>query len=536
VNYDASPTVGKFLGCDDPYRLIVGPVGSGKSSGCCIESVKRSLETPPGEDGVHRARGVIVRNTYRELEDTTIKTFKEWVPEGEFGAWRGGDMAFDLLFETDEGARCETEILFRALDRPDHVKKLLSMELTWAYFNEWKEIPASIFQVMKQRVGRYPRREEVPRYWSGIFGDTNPMDTDHYLYRLFEEERAPGHRVFRQPGGLSANAENIRNLAHCWAPEVPIMLTGERRREYIRKAKDEAFARIESGDHESPCVCYYVEKFHGTSADYKSVMRDGNYGFVKEGKPIYDEFNDAIHVATEPIPLLSTVHELIIGNDFGLTPAAIWMQQDPADGQWQVIREYVSERMAAVEFGREQVQICKKEYKTITTFRGWGDPAGMAGSQTDDTTPIDVVSSQGMPMAPAPTNDFMLRREAVAGLLTKLTRLGRPALIISPTCKILRKGMGGGYCYRRLKVSGDERFEDHPLKNRFSHVCEALQYAAVGEGEDHNALDGGHERRVSVNVRVHRSIGGGKAGGVVQGGGWEDGDRPLVVRPSIKRR
>jgi hypothetical protein len=254
---------------------------------------------------------------------------------------------------------------------------------------------------------------------------------------------------------------------------------------------------------------------------------------VKEGKPIYPEFQDSIHVAREDIPLLPSVHQLIIGNDFGLTPAAVWMQQDPSDGQWQVIEELVSEHMAAVEFGREQLLICKKKYKTVKSFRGWGDPAGMAGAQTDDSTPIDVVSAQGIPMSPAPTNDFMLRREAVAGLLTRLTRLGRPAIVISPRCKTLRKGMGGGYCYRRIQVSGDERFEDRPLKNRFSHVCEALQYAAVGEGEDHRALDGGQNRHVSANVRVHRSISGAERN-VIRSDD-EDG-RVLVVRPSIKRR
>jgi hypothetical protein len=169
----------------------------------------------------------VVRNTYRELEDTTINTFKEWVREGKFGVWHQSDHIFELNFETEEGTKVEGDVLFRALDRPDHVKKLLSLELTGCYFNEWKEIPFPITSIMRTRVGRYPRIEDVPRYWSGVFGDTNPFDTDHYLYRLFEEERPPGHTRFKQPGGRSRDAENVENLKRCWAQEVPKMLSGK---------------------------------------------------------------------------------------------------------------------------------------------------------------------------------------------------------------------------------------------------------------------------------------------------------------------
>jgi hypothetical protein len=88
-----------------------------------------------------------------------------------------------------------------------------------------------------------------------------------------------------------------------------------------------------------------------------------------------------------------------------------------------VIREFVSERMGAVNFGERAARICKTEFRRVKEFEGWGDPAGMAHSPIDEQdTPIDVVASKGVPMVAAPTNNFILRREAVAGLLTRLTR------------------------------------------------------------------------------------------------------------------
>jgi len=60
---------------------------------------------------------------------------------------------------------------------------------------------------------------------------------------------------------------------------------------------------------------------------------------------------------------------------------------------------------------------------------------------------------------------------------------GEPGFLIHPDCKITRKGMQGGYMFKRVKVAGDERFRDQPDKNRFSHPCEAGQYVMLGAGE-----------------------------------------------------
>jgi hypothetical protein len=472
-------TVANFMKSNFRDRLINGPVGSGKSSGCCVEIRRRAEETPAGTDGVRRSRWGVVRNTYRELEDTTIKTFKEWVPEPYFGRWHASDHIFELNFETDKG-KVQGEVLFRALDRPDDVKKLLSLELTGCYFNELREIPRAIYTTMRTRVGRYPRREEVPVYWSGCFGDTNPPDEDHWIYKIFEEERPEGYKIWRQPGGRTPLAENLWNLPRCWREPTENLMTPERRAA-SRAAADE---RINKGEHQSPCVCYYPVLCQGATPDFISVMVDGNYGFLKPGKPIYPEFQDAVHVSKEPISVHPKVRKLLFGQDYGLTPAGVWVQQDPVDGQYQVVDEFVSERLGARNFGIEAAKICKTEFRG-KAIEGWGDPAGEAGSSVDEhETPINVVTACGIQTSAAPTNDPVRRREAVAKLLTTLTMLGRPALVISPKCKWLRKAMNGAYCYERLKVSSGDRYRDYPLKNEYSHVAEALQYAMVGAGED----------------------------------------------------
>jgi hypothetical protein len=72
--------------------------------------------------------------------------------------------------------------------------------------------------------------------------------------------------------------------------------------------------------------------------------------------------------------------------------------------------------------------------------------------------------------------------EAVRVPLTRLID-GRPGLVISPTCRVLRKGFNSGYRYRRVQLAGSERYEDKPEKNEWSHVHDSAQYALLGGGE-----------------------------------------------------
>ena len=76
----------------------------------------------------------------------------------------------------------------------------------------------------------------------------------------------------------------------------------------------------------------------------------------------------------------------------------------------------------------------------------------------------------------------MKRRESVAMCLSRLID-GEPGLLLHPSCTNLRKAMSGGYAYKRLQVSGEERYRDVPDKGMYSHVAEAGQYMLMGAGE-----------------------------------------------------
>lgn len=393
--------------------------------------------------------------TYAELKSTTIQTWEHW-----FGPERGpghGPIVYDapirqtIRRRLDDGTTMELQMWFIALDRPAHVRKLKSLEVTWVWLNEASEIGEEILEMATTRAGRYPHADQAPpdhigdwpvRY--GIVADTNSMDDDHWWYWLAEEERPDGYAFFDQPSGLAEGAENI--------------------------------AHLPGGRH------YYTQIMAGKSDDWIRVYVENRYGHIQDGKPIYPEFNDQLHVRPKPIPAAKGL-DLLLGFDFGLTPACVIGQWTPR-GQLRVISELVVDIEQGTMGIRRFAETVVLPYLAMH-YRGmnvmaWGDPGGNSRVETDEETCIDVLNDVGIPAEPAHTNVFEPRRDAVSRLLRRLGEAGEPALVLSPECLWLRKAMAGRYQYRRLQVAGEKRYVSEPDKNKWSHVAEALQYLALG--------------------------------------------------------
>lgn len=459
VEYTPSPTLEQFHASNAFVRGIKGPIGSGKSVGCCWEIWSRACEQKQGPDGIRRSRWVASRNTYGELTTTTLQTWLDWFPEDRFGkVVYGAPIEQILRWPLDDGTQVELTMWFLALDRPDHVKKLLSLEITGGWMNEAREQPKAILDAMTGRVGRYPSKRDGGASWFGVIMDTNPPDSDHWWYTLAEEQQPEDFEFFAQPSGLSEEAENVENL-----PEG-----------------------------------YYRRLCAGKTDEWIKVYVRGDYGFVLDGKPVYPEFRDQLHVrefsVTKGLPLFG-------GMDFGLTPAGLFAQRMP-NGQVRIHSELVSEDMGVKRFAGLWLQEANLRYPNMLFDRITGDPAGNARNDDENTT-FDILKAEGVPASPAQTNDYTMRREAFASLMTKLVD-GEPALIIHPQCKRLRKALAGGYHFKRVKVSGSERYHDVPDKNMHSHVAEAGQYLVLGMGgardlkrtEERSA---GRMRRVAVS-------------------------------------
>ena len=431
-DYSDAPTILKFANCDKRVRGLMGPFGSGKSTACLIEIIRRAhMQRPSTSDGIRKFRVVVVRNTFPQLRDTTLKTVLDWLPPRYFGELRVAD--HEYIVTGFPGVRIE--MLFRALDKPDHVANLLSLELTMAWINEAREIPQAIFNAVDGRINRYPSKREGGITWTGIIMDTNPPDEDSWWYKYFEEISPDNAAIFKQPSGLSPHAENTKNL-----PDN-----------------------------------YYRELMVGKPKDFVQVYIEGKYGYVKEGRPVYTNWNETLHVATDeirPVP----GRPLILGFDFGLSPAAVICQQT-VRGHFHVLDELVSEGMGIRSFAKNVVKpLLATKYRGFPII-GSGDPAGVAKSQADERTCYEELKAQGLKITPAETNKNVARIGAVEALLGQIID-GKPVFQLSPQCRWLRKGFNGGYKFVRLQTNS-ERYADKPVKNDLSHIQDALQYAAM---------------------------------------------------------
>lgn len=450
-----APTIARFHADPSFVRGIRGPVGSGKSTACCMEILTRSQEQTPAPDGIRYTRWAVIRNSYPELKTTTLKTWGDWCPSVYGSLTMSSPIRHHVKTTT-----FDMEVLFLALDRPEDQRKLLSLELTGAWINEAREIPKAILDALTGRVGRYPSVSNGGCSWSGIILDTNPPDDQHWWYKFAEQETPEGYKFFAQPAGDSKEAENIPNLP-----------------------KD-----------------YYKRIAAGKDPDWIKVYVKGEYGYVTEGKPVYPMYKDRTHCSEVEIEPVKGI-PLLLGVDFGLTPAAV-IGQKLVDGRWLILDEFATDEPGVVRFAENLQKYLASVYGVGNDPKlgtigfdiggGWGDPAGTTRDQKTDTAfdimneyfPLDKWQTK---WGPAPDNDIPIRLESVRNALNRLVD-GNPGFLLSPKCKVLRKGFVGGYHYPFLKSGSSDETHDKPKKNKFSHPHDALQYLLLGGGEHHVVL------------------------------------------------
>jgi hypothetical protein len=482
LNYKPHGEVLKtFLKSDNFFRGLRGPVGSGKSVACCIEVFRRALQQEPDKLGKRKSRWAVIRNTNPQLKTTTIKTWLDWFPEQEFGnfAW---SVPYTHHIHVGD---VELEVIFLALDRPEDVKKLLSLELTGIWINEARELPKSIIDACTMRVGRFPSMKDGGPSWYGVIADTNAPEEDHWWAIMAGDVPVPEH--------LSREESLMLVKPDDWSFHTQPSAMLEK-----KNSKGELEAYINNPKCENQInltETYYPNIVKGKTKGWIDVYVMNKLGSIEEGKPVYPSWNEDVHLSKEKLEALDNT--IYIGIDFGLTPAAVFGQKI-ADGRWLILHELVCFDMGITRFS----ELLKKEIAKLyrnQEIEIFGDPAGDFRAQTDESTPFQILRANGLKAIPAPSNDVALRTESVEAALNRMVD-GKAGFLVNYTCINLKKGFNGGYHYRRLQTSGD-RYDEKPMKNRYSHVHDALQYLMLGGGEGRSLIAGKSSKPTVTKTR-----------------------------------
>lgn len=475
--YVPTPTGAIFHADDSFVRVIMGPYGSGKSTLAINEIVRRTSAMPVWCNGRRRARWAIVRNTSGELATTTLQTWLAWFGElGDIHKRQKPILTYEHLYNDGYGV-IELELIFMALDRPDDIRKIKSLELTGCYINELSEVPQAAMAHMKGRVNRYPSKAFCQEpYWSGIIADTNPPEDDHWIYKDLEEKTLDSHKLFKQPPGLI-------------------------------KDEDGKWARNPGADNANHLPNDYYEKLaEGQSEEFVKVFCLGQYGSVGFGKRVYPEFNPDLH-AVDRIEAIQG-EPIHIGWDFGLTPACVVVQISPR-GQLLILKEYVADGMGIRSFADSVVMpALKRDFPYNKLGQSVGDPAGNARNEImEEMSCIGELNSLGIETISARTNDIDPRLASVRYFLNKMVD-GKPGLLLDRKgCPSLFKGFVKDYIYMRVAVSGEERYKDKPNKNMASHAMDALGYNCMELASDRITKDKvGDKKPVDMWNPVMRSF------------------------------
>lgn len=484
IVYTPPPTCGFFMSSAAFGRLIAGPVGSGKTTACLFELFRRASQQSPAPDGFRYTRFAILRQTLKQLEDTVLKDIMQWLK---------GIATYKVSNRTVyiEVGNIRSEWLLLPMEDPEDQRRLLSMQLTGAWISEAIEISVDLIGAISGRIGRYPSGPTGAPSWFGIIADTN-MPAEGSEWHDFMENALPNWQMFIQPGGLAADAENLQ-----WLLQT----------EETRKLAEDDPIRIAQGRK------YYENLASGKNPDWIKRYVHAQYGNDPSGSAVFREtflpnwhvFKQKTTAVTGGFGNISGTVEpgitpvgnapIVIGMDFGRDPCAVITQVDGL-GRLLVLGECVVEDMGLENAILRNLKplLMNPRYlgKPIVVV---GDPAGTAKSSLYEVTSFDMLKSCGFVAFPAPTNDVDARIQAVDAFLLQ-QRQGGPAFMIDGDhCPTLVRALSGGYRYAKTKAGVRKPTPD---KNSFSHVMDALQYAALAA---HGGMSGVIARKLLTPKR-----------------------------------
>lgn len=452
--YVPTPTGILLHESDDPIKLVTGPFGSGKSCMVINDLLFYAYAQAPAPDGVRYTRIGVVRSSYPELASTTRNSILEVMPD-EYGSIKMAGAPITGLYRIPlpDGTIAQLEWVLLALESPEDIKKLRSTNWSYAWVNEATYIDYDIFVELQGRVGRYPSESYGECSYAGIIMDFNQPPKGHYLLHMMENP-APGVAVFRQPPAAFKDIDELGNISYRLNPEA------------------ENLNNLKGG------LDYYAKQIDLWKAKGRTDQIDSLFCMLdipmKDGKPVYPAFLYDTHVAKSEIQPQPYVPVIIGYDTSGIHPGAVLVQE--YQGKWAIVDELYGDDVGMETFVEQLlVPLLRNKYANCDSIISC-DPANAKGSYTG-LTPTAHLIEYGFTTHLPRTNEPKTRIRAVEQLLNR--NIG--GILVSPHCEMSIRAFQGGYRYRRLRVAGaiEVAYEAKPEKNRFSHIMDALQYAAL---------------------------------------------------------
>jgi hypothetical protein len=419
IKFIPNPLQKKFIESRAKADLFSSRMGEGKSAALAWSTFYHTRHNPG-------ARWALIRDTWENMQATTLKTFFEWFQPGVHGTFHQTKKTFTWASGMAEG-----EVEFLGMDDPQDASKLMSRELGGFGIDEPAPAVGSggvdemIFDIAMSRL-----RQKGMNWYGAKLAENNP-DEAHWTYRKFVQPGTDGYVVW-QP----TNPENIANLPPTYYED-------------LRKI----------WSHRPDLLRRFVE---------------GEFGFQQEGRQVTPQWSDKIHLATGLTPIKGVPLHILW--DFGHNPTAIFTQRTPL-GSWLILDAMVGDNIGVEELILDGVIPLLAERYPKYQIKHIGDPAGNEREQTSvaRTAVRAILDAVGGSWRSGPVAT-RLRIDPLQAVLSRtingmgLVRVDRHRA--TPVWHALR----GGWHYHVARsgiVSGE------PKKNMHSHPGDAMGYGAA---------------------------------------------------------
>lgn len=209
-----TPKQSEFITSNKKFSCFSGGFGNGKTTAGCLRGLV--LSSYPGNFGL------VGRNTYIELRDTTRRSFFELCPPEFYDPAQGGEWRkSENLLHLVNGS----EVIFRHLDQISE-KELLSLNLGWFYIDQAEEVSEKVFLILQSRL----RLNKVPNRYGFISCNPEP---GNWIFNKFKKPKDEGTLGSEYDIVEASTYENKQNLPPDYIDTLIASFPDEMQRRFI---------------------------------------------------------------------------------------------------------------------------------------------------------------------------------------------------------------------------------------------------------------------------------------------------------------
>ena len=449
IPYNAGPTAFQAHQERKRVKAVYGPWRSSKSTFACFAIVRKAAELAKINIGL---KALMVRDTFSNLKDSTLKTWLEWFPHPYFSNLHMEQGRADLTF--NYGGQ-KHSVLFRHGQTAQAASDFLSTDYGVIVLEE--VVP--VYNLTGNQQVSPGISEEVFKMCSGRLAQWGVDEPELIL-------------TFNPP--MSTHWTNTRFIA--------LTKTSRGRAELDRLNCGVYF--FSRQENEKNLRKGYYDETAATLGDDTMIRRfiNGEVISVYPGLPIFQkDFRYERHVRDQISPIQS--RGFILGFDNPPHPACLFTQVD-AKGRWLWIKEllggYVHERLVEdigmVRFSDMVKAALGAQFPTLGVDSYYYDPSCDSPGVTDESSVGDILRQKFAPVPGMPgLSPIPPRIESIRNRLNHSID-GDPALLVSAEgCPMAVEALAGGYRYG-LKPSGTALMGYDPVKDVFSDIIDAAGY------------------------------------------------------------